>query len=47
MFTPATTLDDSPITIGGWSPKNYEGRFSGPTSIHEALVRSRNGARAS
>jgi penicillin-binding protein 1A len=42
MFTPATTLDDSPITIGGWSPKNYEGRFSGPTSIHEALVRSRN-----
>jgi penicillin-binding protein 1A len=42
MFTPSTPLDDSPITIGGWSPKNYEGKFSGPTSLHECLVRSRN-----
>lgn len=42
-FTPGYVIEDSPISFpNGWSPKNYEGSFSGPTALHEALVRSRN-----
>ena len=28
-YSPDTVIDDSPIKIGGWSPKNYSGNFSG------------------
>ena len=46
-FTPATTLDDSPLSIKGskgtiWRPKNFSGRFYGPTTLKEGLVYSRN-----
>ncbi len=42
-FTPATILQDEPLTFpDGYSPKNYEGRFYGPTCLQEALVKSRN-----
>jgi penicillin-binding protein 1A len=42
MFTPGTVIQDEPYSVGGWAPKNYEGRFYGPTSFYEALVKSRN-----
>jgi penicillin-binding protein 1A len=42
-FTPAHILQDEPLTFpDGYAPKNYEGRFYGPTCLQEALVKSRN-----
>ncbi|MCX7716821.1 MAG: PBP1A family penicillin-binding protein [Candidatus Sumerlaeaceae bacterium] len=41
-FTPGTVLMDEPLTLSGYTPKNYEGRFYGPTSLYEGLVKSRN-----
>lgn len=46
-FTPATIIDDSPVSyrIGPgktWSPKNFSKRFYGPTTLREALTKSRN-----
>ena len=40
---PATLIDDAPFTAAnGWSPQNSDGRFDGPLSLREALVRSKN-----
>ncbi len=40
---PATLIDDAPYTAAnGWSPQNSDGRFDGPLSLREALVRSKN-----
>jgi penicillin-binding protein 1A len=42
-FTPAYVIQDEPLTFpDGYAPKNYEGRFYGPTCLQEALVKSRN-----
>lgn len=48
-ITPATVFDDAPITIdpaetGGvlWDPKNYDGRMDGPTTLRNALTKSKN-----
>lgn len=45
-FTPASIIMDSPIVFesGGkkWKPKNYEGRFFGPTTLRNALTHSVN-----
>lgn len=48
-LTPATVFDDSPIAVedpsqkdGVWRPKNYDGKFMGPTTMRTALVLSRN-----
>ena len=41
-FTPGTVINDSPMSVGAWSPKNYEGSFYGATALCEALVKSRN-----
>lgn len=46
-FTPATVIQDSPVSyrIGPgqtWSPKNFSKRFYGPTTLREALTKSRN-----
>lgn len=42
-YSPAYVLQDSPLTFpDGYAPKNYEGRFYGPTCLQEALVKSRN-----
>jgi penicillin-binding protein 1A len=47
--TPATLFDDAPIAIdpaetGGiqWEPKNYDGTMDGPTTLRNALTRSKN-----
>ncbi|MEL7185796.1 MAG: PBP1A family penicillin-binding protein [Pseudomonadota bacterium] len=46
--TVATVVDDSPVVVNSaeleqvWRPKNYSGRFYGPTRMREALVRSMN-----
>nr|VFK36880.1 MAG: penicillin-binding protein 1A [Candidatus Kentron sp. SD]VFK40510.1 MAG: penicillin-binding protein 1A [Candidatus Kentron sp. SD]VFK78357.1 MAG: penicillin-binding protein 1A [Candidatus Kentron sp. SD] len=47
-FTPASIINDAPIVFKdleletNWRPKNYSGKFYGPTRLREALVRSRN-----
>jgi len=40
--TPSTIVNDAPITIGDWEPKNYEGTFDGPMSVRQALAHSKN-----
>ena len=40
--TPSTIVNDAPITIGDWEPKNYEGTFDGPISVRQALAHSKN-----
>ena len=39
---PSTVLVDSPITISGWSPKNFTGQFKGEITFREAFFRSIN-----
>lgn len=41
-MTPNTMVDDDPITIGKWSPKNSDGRFLGMIPLRTALYLSRN-----
>lgn len=41
-MTPYTMLNDSPISIGGWSPKNSDGRYLGMIPLRRALYLSRN-----
>ncbi len=41
-MTPYTMVDDSPITIGKWSPKNSDGRYLGIIPLRRALYLSRN-----
>ena len=47
-FSPASVINDAPVVLedlsldGDWRPKNYSGRFYGPTRLREALVHSRN-----
>lgn len=41
-YTPGSVIMDEPFSIGSWTPKNYENRYYGSTSLFEALVHSRN-----
>ncbi len=48
-MTPSTRIDDSPIMYpdpskpdGYWKPKNFDGKFHGPTTLRDALIHSRN-----
>ncbi len=41
-FTPDTVIDDSPITINGWSPQNDSRRFSGPVTMRTVATFSMN-----
>ena len=39
---PDTLVENSPLTIDGWSPKNYGGRYGGPTTLRSAFAQSSN-----
>ncbi|HCA26140.1 MAG TPA: penicillin-binding protein, partial [Betaproteobacteria bacterium] len=48
-FTPATVINDAPLVVdpsqtGGqpWDPHNFEGDYSGPMRMREALAQSKN-----
>ncbi len=48
-MTPSTRIDDSPLQFpdpskpdGYWRPRNFDGKFNGPTTLRSALVHSRN-----
>jgi penicillin-binding protein 1A len=41
-MTPDDTIEDAPITISSWSPRNSDGRYLGEISLREAFARSSN-----
>lgn len=41
-MTPESKIDDSPITSGGYRPKNSGGRYRGEISLKQAFARSSN-----
>ncbi|MGL5512533.1 MAG: transglycosylase domain-containing protein, partial [Sporomusa sp.] len=41
-LTPASIIDDSPVTYGSWSPVNYNRNFNGPVTMRTALEQSLN-----
>jgi len=41
-FTPNDIIEDKPITIGKWSPRNYGGKYRGKIPIYLALTVSSN-----
>jgi len=42
VLHPKTVLKDAPFAFGAYSPENFDGRFVGPLTAAEALIRSRN-----
>jgi penicillin-binding protein 1C len=42
VLHPQTVLRDVPTAFGPYTPENFDGRFLGPVTATEALVRSRN-----
>lgn len=43
-WTPDSMIDDSPITIDGWTPSNNDGVHRGEITLREAFARSSNAA---
>ncbi|WP_296820410.1 transglycosylase domain-containing protein [Brevundimonas sp.] len=41
-YTPDTPVEDQPLTIGNWSPRNYDGRFRGRMTMQQAVAGSIN-----
>src|ERR1044072_7469569 len=41
-MTPDTIIDDTPITIDGWSPKNSGGNYRGSITLRDAFAQSSN-----
>ncbi|MEI6708154.1 MAG: penicillin-binding protein 1C [Methylococcales bacterium] len=42
LIHPRTVLADTPTSFGAFNPENFDGRFVGPITAQDALVRSRN-----
>jgi penicillin-binding protein 1C len=42
LLHPATVLRDVPTAFGPYTPENFDGRFLGPVTAQDALIRSRN-----
>jgi penicillin-binding protein 1C len=42
LVHPRTILADLPTAFGAYSPENFDGRFIGPITVQDALIRSRN-----
>jgi penicillin-binding protein 1C len=42
VLHPHTILRDAPTAFGPFTPENFDGRFFGPITAEEALIRSRN-----
>jgi len=43
-YTPDDKIEDSPITVNGWSPANSDGVYRGSITLREAFARSSNAA---
>ena len=46
-YTPQTRVNDAPIRIGNWSPRNYSGSFAGEMTMANAVAQSTNTVAAS
>ncbi len=42
LIHPMTVLKDAPTAFGPFTPENFDGRFVGPITATDALIRSRN-----
>jgi penicillin-binding protein 1C len=42
LIHPASILKDTPTSFGPYTPENFDGRFIGPITATDALIRSRN-----
>ncbi len=42
LIHPLTMLRDAPTAFGPYQPENFDGRFAGPITARDALIRSRN-----
>ena len=42
VLHPYTILKDAPTSFGPFTPENFDGRFVGPITAQDALIRSRN-----
>ncbi|WKE65536.1 penicillin-binding protein 1C [Gallaecimonas kandeliae] len=42
LIHPLSILKDAPTAFGDFEPENFDHRFMGPVSAHDALIRSRN-----
>nr|WP_298136089.1 penicillin-binding protein 1C [uncultured Pseudomonas sp.] len=42
LIHPLSILKDAPSAFGAFQPENFDGKFAGPLSAQDALVRSRN-----
>ncbi len=45
-LTPDSIIEDSPVEIAGWKPRNSDGRYLGPITLQQAFARSSNVAAA-
>lgn len=45
-ISPNDFIDDSPVTLGGWSPRNYGNKYRGKIPVHKALMYSSNACAA-
>ncbi|MBN8815835.1 MAG: PBP1A family penicillin-binding protein [Sphingomonas sp.] len=45
-LTPDDMIEDEPVTIAGWSPKNSDGRYEGKITLRRAFQKSSNVAAA-
>jgi len=45
-MTPDSTVEDRPVDIGGWKPRNAHGEYRGTITLREAFARSSNVAAA-
>lgn len=45
-MSPNDLIDDSSITIGDWSPRNYSGKYRGKMPLYKALMLSSNACAA-
>ncbi len=41
-LTPASMIEDEPLTVGDWAPKNYENRYRGLITLRDAFTVSSN-----
>ena len=41
-LAPDDVLEDAPVSIAGWAPRNHDGRYRGPMTVREAFARSVN-----
>ena len=41
-LAPDDRIEDAPITVAGWSPRNYDDEYRGPVTVREGFARSIN-----